>query len=204
MATTYKMTYFNVRGLGEPIRYLLVYGGIDFEDKRIGFEQWPAMKSTTPYGKLPLMEIDGEQFHQSAAIARYIAKQLKLTGDDDIESMLCDIVVDTFSDFRSQMTSWFREKDEAIKEKKRGPLINETVPFYMERFEKELEKNNGYFVRGKLTWADFYVAAVVEVMEDMCKISCLDKYPNIKAHKEKIENIPQIKAYIEKRPKTPF
>ncbi|XP_071454226.1 glutathione S-transferase-like [Hetaerina americana] len=204
MASSYKMTYFDIRGLGEPIRYLLAYGGIEYEDKRIAFEEWPAMKNSTPYGKLPTVEIDGQLFHQSAAIARYIAKQLKLTGDDDVEAMMCDIVVDTFTDLRVQTSSWFREKDEAIKEKKRGPLLNEIVPFYMERFEKELEKNSGNFVKGKLTWADFYVAAVMEVIGDMCKENFLEKYPNLKALNEKISNIPQIKDWIQKRPITPF
>lgn len=42
---SYKLTYFNITGLGEPIRYLLSYGGVDFEDKRVSFDEWPALKS---------------------------------------------------------------------------------------------------------------------------------------------------------------
>ena len=44
MAPAYKLTYFNVRGLGEPIRFLLSYGGIEFEDHRIAIEDWPQLK----------------------------------------------------------------------------------------------------------------------------------------------------------------
>lgn len=40
----YKLTYFNLMGLGEPIRYLLHYGGINFEDVRVNFEEWPTVK----------------------------------------------------------------------------------------------------------------------------------------------------------------
>ena len=41
----YKLTYFNISGLGEPIRYLLAYGNQDFEDKRFDYlEQWPELK----------------------------------------------------------------------------------------------------------------------------------------------------------------
>ena len=44
MAPAYKLTYFNVRGLGEPIRFLLSYGGIEFEDHRVEKEDWPQFK----------------------------------------------------------------------------------------------------------------------------------------------------------------
>jgi hypothetical protein len=31
-------------GLGEPIRFLLSYGGVEFEDFRFEFEEWPQIK----------------------------------------------------------------------------------------------------------------------------------------------------------------
>lgn len=39
-----KVTYFNGRGLGEVIRYLLKYGNIGFEDIRIDQDDWPTLK----------------------------------------------------------------------------------------------------------------------------------------------------------------
>lgn len=44
MAPAYKVTYFDITALGEPIRFLLSYGGIEFEDNRIQKENWPALK----------------------------------------------------------------------------------------------------------------------------------------------------------------
>jgi hypothetical protein len=44
MAPTYKLTYFNVKGLGEPIRCRLSYGGVEFEDHRVEKEDWPQIK----------------------------------------------------------------------------------------------------------------------------------------------------------------
>lgn len=43
---SYKLVYFNVMGLGEPIRFLLSYGGVEFEDIRIthSSEDWSNMK----------------------------------------------------------------------------------------------------------------------------------------------------------------
>lgn len=41
---TFKLTYFNMRGLAEPIRFLFAYGGIEYEDNRIEREEWPTLK----------------------------------------------------------------------------------------------------------------------------------------------------------------
>ncbi|GFG30349.1 hypothetical protein Cfor_10064 [Coptotermes formosanus] len=150
MAQAYKLTYFNVKATGEPIRFLLSYGGIEFEDYRIEREQWPQIKPSTPFGQTPVLEINGKQTHQSAAICRFLAKKFGLNGSNDWEDLEVDAIVDTFTDFRQQVASYHYDQDEASKEKKWGPLKNETIPYYMSKFEEVVEKNNGYFVGGKV------------------------------------------------------
>lgn len=122
MAPTYKVSYFPIKGLGESIRYLLSYGGAEFEDERVVKEDWPKLKEgkswfnnfescpiTTlflgmPFGQMPTLEVDGKKAHQSIAITRYLAKQFKLTGKDDWEDLEIDAVVDSISDLRSSKT----------------------------------------------------------------------------------------------------
>ena len=55
-----------------------------------------------PFGKTPVLEIDGKQTHQSGAVSRYLAKQLGLAGKDDWEDLQIDMIVDTFTDFRQR------------------------------------------------------------------------------------------------------
>lgn len=41
-----KLIYFNVTALGEPIRYLLSYGGVEFEDERHTLESFQPLKDS--------------------------------------------------------------------------------------------------------------------------------------------------------------
>jgi glutathione S-transferase len=58
--------------------------------------------TATPFGKAPILEIDGKQTHQSAAICRYLAKQFGLNGSNDWEALEIDAIVDTLTDFRQR------------------------------------------------------------------------------------------------------
>ncbi|XP_039300765.1 glutathione S-transferase-like [Nilaparvata lugens] len=96
----YKLTYFPVTALGEPIRWMMSYLDIKFEDYRFEREQWPSIKPTTPFGQVPVLEIDGKSVWQSVAISRYFGKKADLAGKDEWESLMIDVIVDTFTDFR--------------------------------------------------------------------------------------------------------
>ncbi|KAK7866813.1 hypothetical protein R5R35_005246 [Gryllus longicercus] len=202
MAPKYKLTYFNTRGLGEPIRYMLAYGDIDYEDIRISFEEWPKLKADSPYGLMPFIEINGKVINQSTSICRYFAKQLDLAGKDEFEALQIDATADTIADLRHTIGDYWWRSEEKDKPKKREILVNETIPKYLSRFEKQVQDNNGYFVNGKLSYADLYLAANVEYLSAVMKSNILDGYPNLKALVEKVDNIPKIKAWINKRPQS--
>jgi len=51
--------------------------------------------------------------------------------------------------FKGLKSYWF-EPNEESKAAKYVTLVNETIPFYMEKFEKIVGENNGYFVNGKV------------------------------------------------------
>ncbi len=46
----FKFTYFNAKARGELSRYLFALDGVPFEDNRIEFADWPALKDKTQLG----------------------------------------------------------------------------------------------------------------------------------------------------------
>ena len=63
----HKLTYFNMKGRAELIRWLLVLSHEPFEDVRVEKEDWPNIIATTPCGKLPVFEFHYEGKNYKAA-----------------------------------------------------------------------------------------------------------------------------------------
>lgn len=39
-----QLIYFDIKGLAEGCRYILHYGGLEFEDVRVSHDDWPKLK----------------------------------------------------------------------------------------------------------------------------------------------------------------
>ncbi|KAK7864593.1 hypothetical protein R5R35_003184 [Gryllus longicercus] len=201
MAPQYKFTYFDFRALGEFIRFLFKYGDIDFEDNRLDPNEWPKLKPSYPNGKLPLLEFDGKTLNQSTAIGRFIAKKIGLAGSNDWEAAQIDATVENLNDLRMAFAKVIWEVDDASKPEEKEKFLKETVPLFLPRLEAQVKTNGGYFVGGKLSWADIYLAAYHETFNHFFK-DMFSPYPALQGVIDKVHAIPSIKAYVSKRPKT--
>lgn len=94
------------------------------------------------------------------------------------------------------------EPDDDVKEKKLVTLNNEVIPFYLEKLEMIAKENSGHLALGKLTWADFYFAGIIDYLNYMTKTKLVEKYPSLQKTLDNVMNLDQIKAWVEKRPQT--
>ncbi|XP_030763259.1 glutathione S-transferase-like [Sitophilus oryzae] len=195
--TTYKLYYFDTNGRGQIIRYLLAYGNQDFEDIRIPKEKWPEFKKKTPYGQVPILEIDGKPIAQSFAIARYLGKKFNLVGKNDLEDLECDSLVDTLEDLVKRGTNYFEEENPEQKEIYRKKYYEEDVPFYLEKFDAMVSKNGGYSIGSQLTWADFPFVGTLEELENRGP-GLLKSYPALSSLVDKVNNLQRVKSWKEK------
>ncbi|XP_072261672.1 hematopoietic prostaglandin D synthase-like [Pyxicephalus adspersus] len=191
----YKLTYFNFKGRGEIIRYIFAYTNTPFEDHRIDYNEWPAHKSSFPFGKVPVVEIDGVVYSQSLAIARYLAKQAGLTGKTPIDDLNIDAVIDHLDDL---VTLFPWEGDE----KKKNEYMDKCFPPVLSGLEKALG-NKKWFAGDYVTWADFFWDNCYDMFEHH-RPGFANAYPHLLALRKRVHEIPEIAAWIKKRPESQF
>ncbi|XP_046744901.1 glutathione S-transferase-like [Diprion similis] len=199
--SSYKLTYFAIAGLAEPIRFLLSYGGIDYEDNRVAHENWPAIKPKTPFEQVPILEVNGKTLYQSNAIVRFLANKLNLFGSDELEHYEVDAHIETIGDLRSLLFTWQWAETPENKTAKEAETRKKAA-FYLGKFENTVKENGGYFVGGKLTAADIVFAGLDYVFTFILGKEFLADYPHLKKLVEKVNALPGIKSHIAKRPET--
>ena len=101
-----KLVYFDIDGArGEAARLAMVIGGVPFEDDRVKFADWESRKPGTPFGALPVLELDGQTVAQSNAINRYVGKLAGLYPSDAWQAALCDESMDAVEEIATRVWS---------------------------------------------------------------------------------------------------
>ncbi|KAE8573968.1 hypothetical protein A483_HHAL012420 [Halyomorpha halys] len=110
--------------------------------------------------------------------------------------------VGAFGDLASEISRCFRTESPNDKEKLKETIINETIPFLMSRLEIILKTNKGFLANGKLSWAEFYVVGFYPSIRGILGVDLTEKYPFFKELVERVQALPGIKEWVEKRPDT--
>jgi glutathione S-transferase len=200
-----KLTYFDFHGgRGEPARLALSMGGIPFEDDRVPPSDWPNRKEGTPFGALPVPEVDGQTLAQSNAINRYVGRLVDLYPSDPWQAALCDEAMEAVEDITTKIFA-SRFLPEQQKKVERKALVEGPLPFYLARLERRLEAHGGrYFADNRLSVADLKAFELIRNLRsgaiDHVPTDLPDRFaPKLVEHYERVKNDPGVKAYYSKR-----
>jgi len=215
----YKLYYFDIRGLGEPIRLLLNYVGQPYEEERLNLEEWPQHKSSVlehvlyyfsdllgfPYGKLSVFEVDRKILAESVPIMRYLAKQHGLTGKDDFEDAKVDEFASFHRDVLSDITPYMRAvvgtapgDKEALRRDLFLPTLEKYLPLYVGALNSSA---SGFIAASGLTWVDFLICENLRTLANI-EQGLLGKYPELEQYIQRVLELPQLKGYISTRKDT--
>ena len=197
------VAYWGTQGLAHPIRWLLAYHKIDFEDKHYtDRDVWAKDKAALPtdFPNLPYIKDGDTVITESVAVLQYAAYK---TGNKDIlgKNPVDAIKIAQLNSFIGDLRGpiWEIVKN-AEYEKVKDEVLNTKVAPFMEKISKNLGEKE--FLLGYLTWVDFQLFNVLDVYHRM-SAEFVAKYPNLKKYWERFNNAEGIQAFrkSEKYPK---
>ena len=210
--------YWGIRGLGQPIRFLLISAGVPFSEVRLGVlqdgtllneneedEDWDNVRSTLgmPFPNLPYL-IDNRggslvSLSQSNAILRYLARGFDFYGDSENDRVEIDVLQDEAYDFRNEIIDTAYTLGEGYAAVFEHFSTN-TMPRYLDSFETYLAQcdNKNFFVGSRLSLVDFVLYELFWQMTLMVPNSITaSNRPTLFAFVNEFEKAPRIAHYLQ-------
>lgn len=224
LGTTYKLTYFDIRGRAEVARWLFAVAKQDYTDDRFSFSMtpgdWSSLKRPefdaakasgkldVACGQVPILTVNGTQIGQSKAVERYLAGALGFFGGSALEGAQIDQQCENVRDSKDAYQKVRGMPDGPEKNAAMTKWFAEDLPTKLKAIEKSLPEGPGPFVvGGKVSLADLtfyhYLLAPKGFFDDAEKAkAAFQDCPKIKRALEATDEIAELKAWIAKRPDT--
>ena len=139
-------------GRGEDCRLALHVAGADFRDDRVKGSDWAERKSSTPFGALPVLTVDGRVLAQSNAILAYLGMTYGLLPSDPFEAARHLSLTSAVEDVRERVGKTTAIKDPAARKTAREDLAKGWMRGWCKNVSAQI--GDGPFVGG----ADLSVA----------------------------------------------
>ncbi|KAK0395159.1 hypothetical protein QR680_001146 [Steinernema hermaphroditum] len=205
--SSYKLLYFDMRGMGEVIRLLFALADVPYEDQRLSREEWELLKPETLFGQLPILVVDGKMLPQSYAIYRYLSNEFGYAGKSAYERALVDSIADAQKDVFQHLLAYFMAKagnsqgdPELIFEERVKPAIDTHFPLLVQRLK---ESGSGFFAESGITWVDLVVSEQLSTFRNF-KPDALARYPELEQHIETVHSVPQIQKWHSIKPPSQY
>ncbi|XP_050048374.2 glutathione S-transferase Mu 1-like [Dermacentor andersoni] len=195
------LAYWNVRSLGQPIRNLLVYRGVEFEDKQYEFgpppdysqSAWRKEKYTLnfTFPNLPYYIDDDVRLTQSLAILRYLGRKHDLAARNELETAELDVIEQQARDLCLNLMNAATPKPEDeygiySYSKKLGEVLKPWDDFLASR---------KWTMGERMTYVDFLLYEGLDWHRQF-KPCAMKGYMNILEYLKRFEQLPNIKDYF--------
>jgi len=200
--------YWGVRGRTQPIRYLLEYLQLPYEEKRYGenWEEWFAQDKVNlpaPFPNLPYIKDGDRVVTQSEAVYLYIAQKAgrsDLFGKTDDDQVTVSSTRWTIADLVQSVGDLAYNPEF---EKIRDETLNEKVVPLLEALSTFLGQRE--FLHGYITYVDFIFYEILELLSVMKK-EILEPFVNLGEYQQRFTKQQFMVDYInsDKFIKRPF
>jgi len=197
--------YWDIRGLAHPIRALLAYLGVEFEDKHYSLvkegegyspKQWINEKFSLglDFPNLPYYIDDQIKLTETNAILRHICRRHRqdMLGRDDVEMAKVDMLASVIADKKSSITMICYNPDFS---NLIGPALEKNTQA-LEMFAQFLGENQ-YLIGDQPTYVDFTFFEYLEMIEEHSP-GILDKFsPKFKQYIDRIRALDRVRDFYD-------
>lgn len=163
-ANKFTLTYFAGNGRAVIARAILSYGKANWTDKKMKYEEWPAIKKSglCEFEQVPVLEHNNKKLAQSLAIDFYLARHFNLMGKNSDENYQIESLMCCFEDIFAPIWKFMFCKDEKEKEELKK-AAREKYEFFIKKLEDRYVKNGKgkYFMGDRFTLADIFIGAAL-------------------------------------------
>jgi len=210
--------YWAIRGLAQPIRFMLAEANIQVHEIRLGVDQdgrthneveedqdWATHKATLqlPFPNLPyLIDTSGAQkiqITQSNAILRYLARNYGFYGETEYDRVQIDMLQEEAYDYRNKIVQAAYTLGDSYPDAF-ADFSNNAVPRHVDGFENFLASrpDKAHFVGDKLSLADFVIYELMWQTRLMLPGSISESSrPHLNAFVDQFSRRPLIAAYMQ-------
>ncbi|GFR10616.1 glutathione S-transferase Mu 1 [Trichonephila clavata] len=186
--------YWDFRGYVEPIRFLLHYKKVDFEDKRynVHIDDWLEDKFNLglDFPNLPYYIEDDLRITQSKTIIQYLARKYGMDGKNESQKVRVSLADLELIDLRTALCRLlYSDHYEALKEN-----FIKKIPDMMKQWETFLGDQK-YLAGDNITYVDFMAYDCFD-MYKLFQKNALDGCPNLQAYQKRMRNLPELQGYF--------
>lgn len=200
-----KLTYFDASvSRGEECRLALHLANVDFIDNRIAGPAWPELKPTTPFGSLPVLELEGQPpLAQSNAILALIGRRHGLHPEDAFEAARHEALMCHVEDLRAHVSPILRITDPTERKAAREALASGFLQNWAGFTERQLRSDGPFIAGAKLHVADLKLYLAVRWFAsggvDHVPTTVFAAFPKLTRVFEAVRDEPRVKAWYAKR-----
>lgn len=197
--------YWNIQGLGEPIRWLIAYLALDVtEVNPPSGEAWAELKAELrtkqPFINLPYMKIGNQVYSESYAVANAIvtrAGRIEMLGKGDQDSISVAMLRSVNIDIRKFTFGLFERELEDLQANLAGEYEAKIVP-KLEGFVTQL--GNRPFLMYYVTIADFelaYYSSLFDFIECNTGVqNPINAFPSLVKMINHLRSLPGLSQYL--------
>jgi glutathione S-transferase len=197
--SVFKLYDLETNNQNEIIRLLFSFAGISFKDKRLkqDEEEYDKIKD-----QLPILRINNQfKIFHLHAIARYLAREFRLYGNDSHDQAIVDTIIETTRCFQEKI---FEQIQNSTNLEERKIILTQFIKDHAEKYLNQLEKcykifnrHGPFYLGSHISLADLIVYDTIKSLIDIDS-KLLDNYSHLKEARRRLEKYPQLANYLNK------